>query len=226
MNHIIADTVGNCWVECIKNVMTNGNLCHDEDVDILELEGVSIKITKPKSNDPIIDRYGDHYIIEHTLQKFEPNVIMPDRPFTYGALIYHKKGVDQFNWLVQRLKKKRESKSATISLLTAGDNNPNLPCLTTLDAKIRQGKLNLQFFYRSQNVLGRQYANFLALAALQQRLATALSVENGFLAGYIASAHIYKYDFLYAQKIIDNQQIQIKDQFYSSGPESIRRSFQ
>ena len=110
-------------------------------------------------------------------------------------------------------------------MLTAGNSDPNLPCLTTIDAKIRNGALDLQFFYRSQNVLGRQYANFLALAELQQRLAAELSVEIGFMAGYIASAHIYAYDIPYAEGIIKQQPISIKDQFYISGPESIRRRF-
>lgn len=225
MKLITTTTVGTCWIECIKSVMTDGALCHDEDVPLLEIEGVSVHISQPKVDDPIIEQYGDHDVIEHTLRKFTPDVLMPDRPFTYGALIYHNNGVDQFDWMVRRLKKKPESKSATISLLTAGNEDPNLPCLTTVDAKIRQGRLDLQFFYRSQNVLGRQYANFLALAELQRHLATALSVDIGFMAGYIASAHIYQYDIPYAEGIVNNYRIKIKDHFYTSGPQSIRQRF-
>lgn len=225
MKLIAANTVGACWLECIKKVITEGSSYHDEDAELLEIEGLSVQITSPAPQDEIIARYGDPYIIEHTLEKFEPDAYMPNRPFTYGALIYHKNGINQFDWLIQRLKNKPESKSATISLLTAGNSDPNLPCLTTIDAKIRNGALDLQFFYRSQNVLGRQYANFLALAVLQQRIAAKLAVNVGFMAGYIASAHIYAYDIPYAESIIKNQQVTIKDQFYLHGPKSIRQRF-
>ena len=84
---------------------------------------------------------------------------MPNRPFTYSVQIYNKNGIDQFEYLVERLEKKKESKSATISLLSEGITDANLPCLNIIDIKIRNEKLNLQFFFRSQNILGRQYAN-------------------------------------------------------------------
>lgn len=94
---------------------------------------------------------------------------MKNRPFTYGECIYNKNGIDQFEWLISRLESKLETKSATISLLTEGNNHPNLPCLNIVDVKIRDNKVNLQFFFRSQNIVGRQYANFIALAKLQQK---------------------------------------------------------
>ena len=45
-----------------------------------------------------------------TLEKFSKGVSMPDRPFTYGACIYDKNGIDQFEWLADRLKLKKETK--------------------------------------------------------------------------------------------------------------------
>lgn len=203
--------------------MDNGQDYFDEDVKIKEVLGLNVEITEPSIKDSIIDKYGDQYVINKMLKKFSKGVVMDDRPFTYGECIYNKKGIDQFEWLVNRLKLKRETKSASIGLLTEGNNQANLPCLTTIDAKIRDNKLILQFFFRSQNIFGRQYANLLALAKLQSDLAEKCSVKVGAMKGYIASAHIYDYDFIQAKDLYFNKEIIIKDKYYTNGPISIRK---
>jgi thymidylate synthase len=217
-------TIGETWLKSIKIVMEKGNSHFDEDVEIKEILGLTVEVSEPKLSDNIIDIFGDENVVSSTLRKFSRNPNMPDKPFTYGELIYNKEGVDQFQWLVDRLKKKKETKSATISLLIAGDINPNLPCLVIVDAKIRNSKLNLQFFFRSQNILGRQYANLLALAKIQYDLAEQLSVEIGTLKGYVASAHIYDYDFKIAKEILSGNNVSIKDLYYQKGPKSIRKT--
>lgn len=219
---ILVDTIGEAWLKSMQSVMDTGTNFHDEDVRIKEILGLTIKINNPFISDPIIDKYGDKYIVTHTLQKFEEGIVMENRPFTYGDLIYNKKGINQFEWIIDRLKNKPESKSATISLLTEGTKDANLPCLVLLDAKIRFNRLHLQFFFRSQNIVGRQYANLLAIATLQEKLARRLAVAVGSLSGFIASAHIYEYDFKNALAICSNQNITLKDQFYIYGPKSIR----
>ncbi len=147
---------------------------------------------------------------------------MEDRPFTYGQLIYDMNGIDQFDWMIRRIKKKPETKSATISLMSPGMKGLNLPCLIALDAKIRKGALHLQFFFRSQNIFGRQYANLLALAALHERLSLQSGYSIGRMKGYIASAHIYDFDLVDASDLIRTKEIQITDHYYTKGPASVR----
>ena len=222
MEIIKTKTIGECWIHSIKTVMKNGNEYFDEDVKIKEILGLSIEITNPDTKDEIISKFGDQYVINKMLKKFSKGIVMDDRPFTYGECIYNKKGIDQFEWLVNRLTSKKETKSATIGLLTEGHNGANLPCLATIDIKIRNNKLILQFFFRSQNIFGRQYANLLALAHLQCDLAKRCSVESGSIKGYIASAHIYNYDFGQSNDICLDKEVLIKDKYYTSGPKSIR----
>ena len=78
------------------------------------------------------------------------------------------------------------------------------------------------FLEEGQNIVGRQYANLIALAKFQENLSRELSVSVGFLAGYIASAHIYEYDFGFANSVVSGHPTRLKDRFYSSGPCSIR----
>lgn len=221
---VIAKTVGECWLKCIKKVLQQGKIWFDEDVKIIEILGLSVVIKNPCLKDPIIQKYGDPTVITHTLDKFKKNVVMANRPFTYADQIYNKNGVDQFEWLIERLTAKPETKAATICLLNEGSKDANLPCLTTIDFKIRDQKLFMNFFYRGQNILGRQYANFLALIKLQYDMAQRLNLNIGELRGYIASAHIYDYDLPYAIAISDNENITIRDLFYEKGPKSIRQN--
>jgi len=223
MNSISVDTIGEGWINSIKTVIQNGKEHFDEDIKIKEILGLNIEIKNPDIEDEIITKYGDENVISKMLKKFSKGIVMDDRPFTYGECIYNKNGVDQFEWLVNRLISKKETKSASIGLLTEGKNGANLPCLTTIDFKIRDNKLILQFFFRSQNIFGRQYANLLALVKLQNDIAKRCAVEVGSFKGYIASAHVYEYDFEQANLICLDENIKIEDKYYINGPKSIRK---
>lgn len=216
------DTIGECWLASIRSVLDHGQQHHDEDVELLEVLGLAIEILSPTETDPVIDSHGDKTVIERTFAKFARGSFVPDRPFTYGERIYNMSGVDQFEWMVDRLRRKPDTKSATIGLLLAGSMSANLPCLTTVDAKIRHERLDLQFFFRSQNIFGRQYANLAALARLQSDLASRCGTSAGALRGYIASAHIYAFDLDEARRLCAGEAIKISDRYYESGPRSIR----
>jgi thymidylate synthase len=222
MATVTAYTLGECWQKCVQVVLRHGCKQKDEDVAIRELLGLSVQIAHPSSEDSFINRAGDQRVIAKMLKKFSKGVVMEDRPFTYGQLIYDMNGVDQFEWMLRRLREKPETKSAAISLLTPGLDTPNLPCLSVLDAKIRNGQIHLQFFFRSQNVFGRQYANLLALAQLHEDLARRSGCELGTMKGYIASAHIYDYDLADAHELVENRITQVTDHYYAKGPASIR----
>ncbi|NHA14614.1 thymidylate synthase [Thioalkalivibrio sp. XN279] len=215
-------TIGECWLRCIRNVLDYGERHHDQDVELLEVLGLALEIERPAESDPIIDAYSDKTVLARTLAKFAKGASMPDRPFTYGERIYDMMGVDQFEWIVSRLERMRETKSATIGLLIPGSSSPNLPCLTTIDVKIRKDNLDLQFFFRSQNIFGRQYANLAALARLQFDLAMRCGAAPGMLRGYVASAHIYEFDLEEAHRISRGDMLRISDKYYSSGPASVR----
>lgn len=222
MQYVRARTLGECWKKSVNEVMTSGVREFDEDVEIREVLGLSLHIERPSSQDPLIAKVGSQAVIDKMLMKFSKGVVMEDRPFTYGELIYSHNGVDQFEWMVDRILSKRETKSATISLLTPGSTALNLPCLNTLDAKVRNGLLHLQFFFRSQNIFGRQYANLLALATLQENLAMSCGCGIGPMMGYVASAHIYSYDYADATKLSSGTDFRIDDRYYSHGPSSVR----
>jgi hypothetical protein len=217
---IYAQTIGECWIECINHVLSQGQPHHDGDVGLLEVLGLTVEISAPSMHDPLISAHGDPTVLARTLAKFARGASMPERPFTYGQRIFDMAGVNQFDWLVERLKGKPDTKSATINLLVPGSTAASLPCLTTLDAKLRRGRLDLQFFFRSQNIFGRQYANLAALAQLQSDLAGSCNTVSGTLRGYVASAHIYAFDMNEARKLVAGEPLRIADRYYEFGPPS------
>ncbi|MBB1492293.1 hypothetical protein H5395_12250 [Paracoccus sp. MC1854] len=215
---IHVQTIGDCWLESIRYVLNHGLPHLDGRVELLELLGLAVEISAPKEKDPLISAHGDPTVLSRTLAKFARGASMPERPFTYAQRIFDMNGVDQFDWMVERLQRKPDTKSATINLLVPGSTAASLPCLTTLDAKIRQGRLDLQFFFRSQNIFGRQYANLAALAQLQTDLARRCNTVSGVLRGYVASAHIYAFDIDDARKLTLGNPIRIADRYYELGP--------
>lgn len=220
---IETDTIGECWLQSVRQVLQHGAEHRDEDVTLREILGLTIHIRHPQEQDEFIATHADMEVLQRTLDKFEPGADMPDRPFTYGQRIHDAGGINQYRWLVQRIQGKPETKSATINLLVPGDASPNLPCLVVLDAKVRDDRLHLQFFFRSQNIFGRQYANLAALARLQGRLAADCGMLVGSLSGMVASAHIYAYDYPQAEQLLTKQLGRVVDMFYSAGPRSLRK---
>jgi hypothetical protein len=220
---IRARTLGRAWLGALSSVIAAGQWTEDEGVPLLELLGLSVHISHPCATDPLIEAVADSTVLRRTEQKFSRDANLPDAPFTYGERLYDLNGVDQIEWLCQRLSCNPLSKSATICTLLPGESGRHLPCLTTLDAKIRGGALHLQFFFRSQNILGRQYANLVALAQLQSDIAARCGARIGSLGGYVASAHIYHFDIDDARMLVSGSRFRLVDRYRDLGPRSGRQ---
>lgn len=68
-------------------------------------------------------------------------------------------------------------------------NNP--PCLQRIQFLVRDGKLNMDVNFRSNDCLSAMGQNMYALVFLQDYVATALGIEMGIYSHYITSAHFY-----------------------------------
>lgn len=67
----------------------------------------------------------------------------------------------------------------------------NPPCLQRMQFTIRNGKLNMDVNFRSNDCLSAINQNMYAFAYLQKYVANALDVEVGFYSHYITVPHIY-----------------------------------
>lgn len=201
MNCIEVETLGEAWINSMKLIMSSGEMINDEDILLKEKRNLYITINDISEEDKIIKKYANKERIELMKKKYFTCGLVGDYKIDYGSYIFNNKGVNQFDWLCEKLKNKPETKSATISLHIAGENK--LTCLSLLDFKLRNNKLFMTAVYRSQNVFSSQPGNIIALRDLQKALADNIKVDIGNFELVVMSAHIYQYDFENVEKLLN-----------------------
>ena len=171
MFNITGDSVGEVWIQYLSCILDNGVEFHDENEQIFELEDIVLTIKDNVKDDPILEKYADKKLASLYLKKMQTMEIVPELNASYGQRIFNQLGVNQYEWCLNRLRKKPESKAATMSLLLPDDPGPRIPCLTTIDFKLRNDCLSAKTFFRSQNALNA-YGNILALFCPSQYCAS------------------------------------------------------
>ena len=195
-------TYGETWINNIKLILEKGAISHDNGIKILEILNLSNIITKPNSEDRLIEYHADPKQLKRMFKKFSEIKLQPQAHFSYAQRLFDYQSINQIEWLIKRLQKKTETKSATITTLIPGDNSLHLPCFTSLDVKIRQNMLISNVSFRSQNVGTIQPCNFLAINKILDIISTGLNVNLGNVFYHIASAHIYEKDFEYCKILL------------------------
>jgi thymidylate synthase len=199
---IIADrTIGKAWLNYMKHILSNGKLEPDDRENIFEVGPLYIEITNPSKQDEIVERFGDQHVIETYVKKMFSKEIIPELNSTYGDRLFDNSGVDQIEWVSDRLQRKWWTKGACISLLKPNDPGPRIPCLTQLQFVIRSGQVNLEAVFRSQNAY-RAYGNFYGLLEVQGLIATKIRKRSGKLGVFITCPHIYGSDLPKARAIV------------------------
>ena len=203
MFNIIANSVGEVWIKYLIYLLENGTIYHDEKEEILEKDDIVLIINDNITNDPILNKYADKKLASLYLQKMQTLEIVPELNASYGQRIFNQLGVNQYEWCLNRLKKKPETKAATMSLLLPDDPGPRIPCLDIIDLKLRNGTLSAKTFFRSQNALNA-YGNILALFWLLDKFSTDLNVKRDKITCFISNGHIYLKKIDIAKQIVED----------------------
>ncbi len=193
MEYIYAATDGEAWLAAMKMVMQRGKNIFDEDVPLREIRNLYITIKKIDEADLILQKYADKDRILLMKQKYATCGLVGNYKMDYGSYIYNNNGINQIDWVIKRIRKKPETKSATITLHKPGEEM--LACLSMLDFKYRDGVLDMTVIYRSQNIFWSHPGNMLALHQIHQDVADALGYMLGKVELIVISAHIYERDF-------------------------------
>lgn len=200
MECIQAKTEGKAWLAAMQIVMKKGRDIWDEDVPLREVQNLYLTIERIDETDCILAKYADKDRIMLMKQKYATCGLVGDYKIDYGSYIYDNNGVNQIDWLINRIRNKPETKSATITLHKPGENM--LACLSMLDFKYRENMLDMTVIYRSQNVFWSHPGNMLALHQIHQDVANALGYMIGKVELIIVSAHIYTSDFARVNDIL------------------------
>lgn len=201
---IKAKSIGKAWLNACSYILSNGELVKDEDKMLKEVAHLEIKVSAPEAGDPVLKKYGNKKMLDWMLSNFLEKRLVPElkNSLSYGCRLFDYNGKDQIAWAVEKLKKKPENKSTTITMLMPGSDGGYIPCISTMDFKIRNKKLVLTAFCRSLDFGKKAYANMVALHEIQGIIAKKVGVETGALVLYVVSAHVYTEDS-FIQKILD-----------------------
>lgn len=112
----------------------------------------------------------------------------------YGPRIFGQRGHDQLENVVRQLRESSTSRRAVIQIFNAEDNakrHKEVPCTTTLQFLLRDGRLHLVATMRSNDAyLGLPHDVF-CFTLLQEMVARILEVELGIYRHFVASMHLY-----------------------------------
>jgi thymidylate synthase (methanogen type) len=192
MKYIAAPTIGIVWVKAFKYIMDEGHVMTDGTKPMTEVMNMYLSVDDAQASDPILDEFADPEMIDWMVNKnFGGTEPIDDWGYSYGMRFRNFRGVDQIAEAVKKLKERPGSKSATITLMDPEhDFTGHMPCIITLDPKIRDNKLTLTGFFRSQDIGKKFYADMMALAAIQKEIADKVGVEYGSVELLITSAHV------------------------------------
>lgn len=200
MHGIAAETMGLAWLKSLELIMKYGLEIHDGERKLKEIRNLYVTIHDIREDDIMLQQYVDKDRIKLMKEKYSTCGLVGDYKIDYGSYIYNNNGINQMEWLKNRIKNKPETKSATITLHRPGENM--LACLSLLDYKLRNNLLDMTAVYRSQNIFSSQPGNLVALRRMQADLAIDLNVNIGEVELVVISAHVYEEDYNNAIQIL------------------------
>lgn len=211
------DTIGEAHEEIIKNILMDGSEVMTKHGITLEYPGpISVLINHP-FQEPIKSK-GYNFPLEgmklyaeqlQTVSHSAFDYNCGNRWFDYPMLIDvsdnvdncmevngdgNQRGFNQIDRLViGELKKDPSSRRAVItSLVPHMDvHKKHIPCISFLQFLIRDNKLNLTVYIRSNDMLSAWGSDAYALSQLQKYVAKMLNIESSYLEIISVSAHIY-----------------------------------
>lgn len=204
LHFIEGNGIGLVWVQSIKTVLQYGMPINDDKGTILEISPLFIQINHPSEADAIVQQYGDEAILLYMQQNFEDQSFSPGWGYSYAERLYGDQHENPIAQIIKRLQQYPSTKSATISLLKPEEDGMHTPCLATLDFKIRQNRMNINAFFRSQDIGKKMYADMVQLLRLGKKVAKELQLDDIRLYSTICSAHIYEKDICEMQRIVSH----------------------
>lgn len=126
----------------------------------------------------------------------------------YGYKIFKRNlnGSSQWENLVDLLKKDAGSRRAVLDLYNSKEgltlNAIDVPCTCSLQFLVRNNRVNLVVYMRSNDIIWGLPYDFFFFSFLQELLAVELRLEVGLYTHIAGSLHLYDHHFLMANKIL------------------------
>jgi thymidylate synthase len=199
-------TIGEAWLAIGARILEAGIDGVYEGRAMREILLVTVHVTEPSSDDPVIERFADHERLTWMNSNFTNSEPVPELggAESYAARLrdYASSGLDQVQWVIERLRLNPTSRSATITTFQPLSDTTYTPCVSMLDFFLVAGSLQLAVYAHSIDFGTKGYGNLVELARLQEEVSRGLGVGVGSLTMLIKSAHVYATDVPYVARIV------------------------
>ena len=216
------------WKELLNEVIYNGKYTYKDDSKIKEVIGVHKQIKNPYSNSIInisADKFASYVkegifdIAEYPIKgealfdyvtslDDEHQIYLDDDGFiyTYSERLQNYNDINQLDVIINRLTKNINSNRAiAVTYNPMVDmNRQDIPCLQLIQALVRNNKLILSVYFRSNDLYGAFPSNMMFLTYLGMKIANELGVKFDYIDYHCSSLHIYETDYQQALKVILN----------------------
>lgn len=216
------------WKKLLNEVIYNGKYTYKDDSKIKEVIGVHKQIKNPYSNSIInisADKFASYVkkgifdIAEYPIKgealfdyvtslDDEHQIYLDDDGFiyTYSERLQNYNDINQLDVIINRLNKNINSNRAiAVTYNPMVDmNRQDIPCLQVIQALVRDDKLILSVYFRSNDLYGAFPSNMMFLTYLGMKIADELGVTFDYIDYHCSSLHIYETDYKQASKVILN----------------------
>jgi len=200
-----SNNLGKSWLESVRYIIDNGHIIED----VIETNGLLIAISGDFIDGHAYEKYFDKNMTDWMVNNnFGSDQPIKEWGYSYGIRLYNFDGTNQIEEIFKKLHSNPGTKSATISLMNPTfDFSRHMPCVNVIDFKLRDNKLNLYCFFRSQDIGKKMCADVKALSEIQKQLAIRLSCEIGMITSFIASAHVYLDDVSNLKNVLKKEKL-------------------
>ena len=193
---IAARTLGEAWIDVARLVLTHGSESSFEGLPLLEIELVTLDISEPNPDDPLIARHASPEWLAWMRANFSDHSRVAElggaRSYASRLFDYAGSGRDQLAWVVETLRRDPVASYATITTFEPLTDTSYIPCVSLLDFWLRSGRLGLVVYAHSIDFGKKGFGNLVQLAELQRHVAQRLGAPVGSLTIIVKSATIYK----------------------------------
>jgi thymidylate synthase len=235
---IKGDNFNSIYKLLIKDVLNNGEKRSPRGLNCFEIQGGEFILTDPSKSLLTLKERGLSYSFnaaeklcyitgnsgEEILPKYAPNIsqfINEETGRFDGS--YGPRLIKQYKHVLDLLKKDPDSRRAIMTINNYHEDTHDsldIPCTMFLQFILRDNKLNLIVYMRSNDLLWGTPYDVSQFTFIQECFAGILGVELGYYRHIVGSLHIYERDLKRFEKILDSEEL--VDDIYFQTPVDVK----
>lgn len=202
--HINATTIPDSWFQLLYTILDKG--CEYtiergsfEGHKRLEFGSVSVQINRP-SSDPLIPEFpswmnAPEPVTKDYLDNYFQQLMSIEKPdncdYVYGQ--YLRPQIDKIVQILRATPLNNQC-CATIGDMHSIDMN-DPPCMRIAQFNIRDNKLNMFLFFRSNDLWSGYPCNIAGMQMVKEYMASEIGVEDGQIFYYSSGLHLYDFQY-------------------------------